>query len=114
MNYMDYQTFMEKLNEEELIKTIEDVLGYNVDVFVYVGKDPSVPNRFDVVITLVVEKMHKFYNSEEKYRFTVDLDYNGVYEDTEVSIPMDKDMMKRLVEMSEAIEKYFMNAFEGE
>lgn len=114
MNYMDYQTFMEKLNEEELIKTIEDVLGYNVDVFVYVGKDPSVPNRFDVVITLVVEKMHKFYNSEEKYRFTVDLDYNGVYEDAEVSIPMDKDMMKRLVEMSEAIEKYFMEVFDGE
>lgn len=114
MNYMDYQTFMEKLNEEELIKTIEDVLGYNVDVFVYVGKDPSVPNRFDVVITLVAEKMHKFYNSEEKYRFTVDLDYNGVYENAEVTIPIDKDQMLRLVKMGEAIEKHFMRSFEGE
>lgn len=56
MNSMNFQTFEEKLNEKELIKTIEDALGYNVDVFVYVGKDTSVPNRFDVVITLVVEK----------------------------------------------------------
>lgn len=111
---MDYQTFIEKLNEEELVKTIENALGYNVDVFVHVGKDTSVPNRFDVVVTLVVEKMHKFYNSEEKYRFTVDLDYNNAYEDTEVSIPLDKDMMKRIVEMSEAIDQYFMNVFEGE
>ena len=100
--------------KKELIKTIENALGYNVDVFVHVEEDLSVTNRFDVTITLVVEKMHKFYNSEEKYLFKVDLDYDDVYEDAEVSIPMDKDMMKRLVEMSEAIEKYFMNAFEGE
>ena len=114
MNYIDYQTFMEKLNEEELIKTIEDALRYNVDVFVYVGKDPSVPNRFDVVITLVVEKMHKFYNSEEKYRFTVDLDYDDAYEDAELSMPFDKDQMRRFLEMGEAIEKYFMEVFDGE
>lgn len=111
---MNYQTFVDKLNEKEFIKTIEDALGYNVDVFVYVGKDPSVPNRFDVVITLVVEKMHKFYNSEEKYRLTVDLDYNGVYEDAELSMPFDKDQMRRFLEMGEAIEKYFMEVFDGE
>lgn len=111
---MDYQTFVEKLNEKELIKTIEDALGYNVDVFVYVEEDLSVTNRFNVTITLIVEKMHKFFNSEEKYLFKVDLDYDDVYEDAEVSIPLDKDMMRRVVEMSEAIDKYFMNAFEGE
>ena len=111
---MDYQTFVDKLNEKELIKTIEDTLGYNVDVFVHVEEDLSVTNRFNVTITLVVEKMHKFYNSEEKYLFKVDLDYNDVYEDAEVSIPLDKDMMRRVVEMGEAIDKYFMNAFEGE
>lgn len=105
---------MEKLNEEELIKTIEDVLGYNVDVFVYVGKDPSVPNRFDVMITIVVEKMHKFFNSEEKYLLKVDLDYDDVYEDAELSMPFDKDQMRRFLEMGEAIEKYFMEVFDGE
>ena len=29
---MNYQTFVEKLNEKEFIKTIENALGYNVDV----------------------------------------------------------------------------------
>lgn len=111
---MDYQTFIEKLNEEELVKTIENALGYNVDVFADVEEDYSVTNRFNVTVTLVVEKMHKFFNSEEKYLFKVDLDYEDVYEDAEVSIPLDKDMMKRLVEMSEAIDQYFMNVFEGE
>lgn len=111
---MDYQTFVEKLNEKELIKTIENALNYNVDISVYVKEDLSVTNRFNVTITMIVEKMHKFFNSEEKYRFAVDLDYDDVYEDAEVSIPLDKDMMKRLVEMSEAIDKYFMNVFEGE
>ena len=61
---MDYQTFVDKLNEKEFIKTIEDALGYNVDVFVNVEEDLSVTNRFDVMITIVVEKMHKFFNSE--------------------------------------------------
>lgn len=111
---MDYQTFVEKLNEKEFIKTIENALGYNVDVFVNVEEDLSVTNRFDVVITLVVEKMHKSYNSEEKYRLTVDLDYNGVYEDAELSMPFDKDQMRRFLEMGEAIEKYFMEVFDGE
>ena len=35
---MDYQTFVDKLNEKEFIKTIENALGYNVDVFVNVEK----------------------------------------------------------------------------
>ena len=111
---MDYQTFIEKLNEEELVKTIENALGYDVDVFVYVRKDTSVPNRFDVMITMIVEKMHKFFNSEEKYLFKVDLDYDDIYEDAEVSIPLDKDQMRRTVEMVESIEKYFMKVFDGE
>lgn len=111
---MDYQTFIEKLNEEELVKTIENALGYNVDVSVYVEEDSSVTNRFDVTVTLVVEKMHKFFNSEEKYLFKVDLDYDDVYEDAEVSIPLDKDQMRRTVEMVESIEKYFMKVFDGE
>ena len=81
---MDYQTFVEKLNEKELIKTIENALDYNVDVFVNVEEDLSVTNRFDVTITLIVEKMHKFFNSEEKYLLKVDLDYDDVYEDAEL------------------------------
>lgn len=111
---MDYRTFIEKLNEKELIKTIENALGYNVDVSVYVEEDYSVTNRFNVTVTLVVEKMHKFFNSEEKYLFKVDLDYDDIYEDAEVSIPLDKDQMHRVVEMVESIEKYFMKVFDGE
>ena len=111
---MDYRTFVDKLNEKEFIKTIENALGYNVDVFVNVEEDLSVTNRFDVTITLIVEKMHKFFNSEEKYLLKVDLDYDDVYEDEELAMPFDKDQMRRFLEMGEAIEKYFMNAFEGE
>ena len=111
---MDYQTFVDKLNEKEFIKTIEDALGYNVDVFVDVKEDLSVTNRFDVTITLIVEKMHKFFNSEEKYLLRVDLDYDDVYEDAELSMPFDKDQMRRFLEMGEAIEKYFMEVFDGE
>ena len=111
---MDYQTFVEKLNEKEFIKTIEDALGYDVDVSVYVEEDSSVTNRFDVTVTLVVEKMHKFFNSEEKYLFKVDLDYDDVYEDAEVLIPLDRDQMRRIVEIVESIEKYFMKVFDGE
>ena len=111
---MDYQTFVEKLNEKELIKKIESALGYNVDVFVNAEEDLSVTNRFDVTITLIVEKMHKFFNSEEKYLLKVDLDYDDVYEDAELSMPFDKDQMRRFLEMGEAIEKYFMEVFDGE
>ena len=111
---MNYQTFVDKLNEKEFIKTIEDALGYNVDVFVNVEEDLSVTNRFDVMITMVVEKMHKFFNSEEKYLLKVDLDYDDVYEDAELSMPFDKDQMRRFLEMGEAIEKYFMEVFDGE
>lgn len=111
---MDYKTFVEKLNEKELIKTIEDALGYNVDVFVDVEEDSSVTNRFDVTITLIVEKMDKFFNSEEKYLFKVDLDYDGIYEDVEVSIPLYKDQMTRLVKIGEAVDDYLMEVFDGE
>lgn len=111
---MDYQTFVDKLNEKEFIKTIENALGYNVDVFVDVKEDLSVTNRFDIMITMVVEKMHKFFNSEEKYLLKVDLDYDDVYEDAELSMPFDKDQMRRFLEMGEAIEKYFMEVFDGE
>lgn len=111
---MDYQTFVEKLNEKELIKTIEQVLKYNVDVFVDVKEDYSVTNRFNVTITLVIEEMAKFFNKEEKYLFKVDLDYDDVYEDSEVTIPINKDQMLRLAKMGEAIDKHFMQAFEGE
>ena len=79
-----------------------------------VEEDLSVTNRFDVTITMVVEKMHKFYNSEEKYLLRVDLDYDDVYEDAELSMPFDKDQMRRFLEMGEAIEKYFMEVFDGE
>ena len=111
---MDYQTFVEKLNEKELIKTIENALGYNVDVFVDVKEDLSVTNRFNVKITIVTERMAKFFNDEEKYLFKVDLDYEDVYEDAEVSIPLNYDQILRLVKFGEAIDKHFMNAFEGD
>ena len=111
---MDYQTFVEKLNEEEFIKTIENALGYNVDVFVNVEKDLSVTNRFDVKITIVTERMAKFFNDEEEYLFKVDLDYDDVYEDAEVSIPLNHDQILRLVKMGEKIDKYLMKAFDGE
>lgn len=111
---MDYQTFVDKLNEKEFIKTIEDALGYNVDVFVDVKEDLSVTNRFNVMITIVTEKMSKFFSEEEIYLFKVDLDYDDVYEDTEVSIPINYDQMLRLVKMGEVIDKHFMNVFKGE
>lgn len=100
--------------KKEFIKTIENALGYNVDVFVNVEEDLSVTNRFNVTITLVIEEMAKFFSKEEKYLFKVDLDYNDVYEDSEVTIPIDYDQMLRLVKMSEAIEKHSMRSFEGE
>ena len=111
---MDYQTFVDKLNEKEFIKTIEDALGYNVDVFVDVKEDLSVTNRFNVMITIVTEKMSKFFSEEEIYLFKVDLDYDDVYEDTEVSIPINYDQMLRLVKMGKVIDKHFMNVFKGE
>lgn len=43
-----------------------------------------------------------------------DLDYDDVYEDAELSMPFDKDQMRRFLEMREAIEKYFMEVFDGE
>lgn len=111
---MDYQTFVDKLNEKELISKIEKALACHVDVFVDVEEDSSVTNRFNVKITLVTEKMDRFFNSEEVYLFKVDLDHEDVYEDAEVSIPIDVDQMLRLVKMAEVIDKHFMHAFEGE
>lgn len=92
---MNYQTFVDKLNEKELIEIIERALKYNVDVFVDVKEDYSVTNRFNVTITLVIEEMAKFFSKEENYLFKVDLDYNDVYEDSEVTIPIDYDQMLR-------------------
>ena len=66
------------------------------------------------MITIVTEKMAKFFNEEEIYLFEVDLDYDDVYENAEVTIPIDYDQMLRLVKMGEAIEKHFMRSFEGE
>lgn len=71
-------------------------------------------NRFNVKITIVTEKMDRFYNSEEVYLFKVDLDYNDIYENAEVSIKIGVDQMIRLVKMADAIETHFMNSFEGE
>lgn len=111
---MNYQTFVKQLNEKELIAKIEKALESHVDIFVDVEEDSSVTNRFNVKITIVTEKMDRFFNSEEVYRFKVDLDYEDVYEDAEVSIPIDVDQMIRLVKMAEVIDKHFMQAFEGE
>lgn len=111
---MDYRTFVDKLNEKELIKTIENALGYNADVFVDVKEDLSVTNHFNVKITIVTERMAKFFNDEEEYLFKVDLDYDDVYEDAEVSIPLNHDQILRLVKMGEKIDKYLMKAFDGE
>lgn len=111
---MDYQTFVDKLNEKELILKIEESLNCHVDVFVDVKEDSSVTNRFNVEITIITEKMDRFFNSEEVYLFKVDLDHEDVYEDSEVSIPIDVDQMMRLVKMAEVIDKQFMQSFEGE
>ena len=111
---MNYQTFVDKLNETELISKIENALECHVDIFVDVEEDSSVTNRFNVKITLVTEKMDRFFNREEVYLFKVDLDHEDVYEDAEVSIPIDVDQMIRLVKMAEVIEEHFMQVFEGE
>ena len=111
---MNYQTFVDKLNKKELISKIEQALECNVDVFVDVEEDSSVTNRFNVKITIVTEKMDRFYNSEEVYLFKVDLDHEDVYEDAEVSIPIDIDQIFRLVKIAEVLENHFMRTFEGE
>lgn len=108
---MDYQTFVEQLNEKELISKIEEALQSNVDIFVDVEEDSSVTNRFNVKITIVTEKMDRFFNSEEVYLFKVDLDYDDEYEDAEVSIPIDIDQILRLAKMSDAIESHFVEVF---
>ena len=112
---MNYQTFVDKLNEKELISKIEESLNCHVDVFVDVKEDSSVTNRFNVKITIVTEKMDRFYNSEEVYLFKVDLDENDVYKrDSKVSISIDVDQIVRLVKMSDAIESHFIEVFDGE
>ena len=111
---MDYQTFVKQLNAKELISKIEESLQSNLDVFIDAEEDTSVANRFNVKITIVTEKMDRFYNSEEVYLFKVDLDYNDIYENAEVSIKIDVEQMIRLVKMADAIELHFMNSFEGE
>ena len=111
---MDYQTFIQKLNTKELISKIEESLQSNLDIFIDVEEDTSVTNRFNVKITIVTEKMDRFYNSDEVYLFKVDLDYNDIYENAEVSIKIDVEQMIRLVKMADAIETHFMNSFEGE
>lgn len=108
---MDYQTFVKQLNEKELISKIEESLQSNVDIFVDVEEDSSVTNRFNVKITIVTEKMDRFFNSEEVYLFKVDLDHKDEYEDAEVSIPIDIDQMLRLAKMSDAIESHFVEVF---
>lgn len=108
---MDYQTFVERLNEKELIFKIENALECHVDIFADVKEDSSVTNRFNVKITIVTEKMDRFFNREEVYLFKVDLDHEDVYEDAEVSIPIDVDQMMRLVKIAEVIESHFINAF---
>ena len=108
---MDYQTFVEQLNEKELISKIEEALQSNVEIFVDVEEDSSVTNRFNVKITIVTEKMDRFFNSEEVYLFKVDLDYDDEYEDAEVSIPIDIDQILRLAKMSDAIERHFVEVF---
>ena len=108
---MDYQAFVKQLNEKELISKIEEALRSNVDIFVDVEEDSSVTNRFNVKITIVTEKMDRFFNSEEVYLFKVDLDYDDEYEDAEVSIPIDIDQILRLAKMSDAIESHFVEVF---
>lgn len=108
---MDYQTFVKRLNEKELISKIEESLQSNVNIFVDVKEDSSVTNRFNVKITIVTEKMDRFFNSEEVYLFKVDLDYDDEYEDAEVSIPIDVDQILRLAKMSDAIESHFVEVF---
>ena len=108
---MDYQTFVDQLNKKELISKIEKSLECHVNIFVDVEEDSSVTNRFNVKITIVTEKMDRFFNSEEKYLFKVDLDYEDVYEDAQVSIPIDVDQILRLAKMSDAIKSHFMTHF---
>ena len=108
---MDYQTFVKRLNEKELISKIEESLQSNVNIFVDVKEDSSVTNRFNVKITIVTEKMDRFFNSEEVYLFKVDLDYDDEYEDAEVSIPIDVDQILLLAKMSDAIESHFVEVF---
>ena len=111
---MDYQTFVDQLDKKELISKIENALESHVDIFVDVEEDSSVVNRFNVKITIVTEKMAKFFADEEEYLFKVDLDENGRYVDAEVSIPIDYDQMLRLVKMGEAIKSHFIKSFEDE
>lgn len=108
---MDYQTFVEQLNEKELISKIEKALKYHVDIFVDIEEDSSVTNRFNVKITIVTEKMDRFFNSEEKYLFKVDLDYEDEYEDAEVSTPIDIDQILRLAKFGPVIEEYLVDTF---
>lgn len=108
---MDYQAFVKQLNEKELISKIEEALQSNVEIFVDVEEDSSVTNRFNVKITIVTEKMDRFFNSEEVYLFKVDLDYDDEHEDAEVSIPIDIDQILRLAKMSDAIESHFVEVF---
>ena len=111
---MDCQTFVERLNSKELVSKIEKALECHFDIFVDVEEDSSVVNLFNVKITIVTEKMAKFFADEEEYLFKVDLDENGRYVDAEVSIPIDYDQMLRLLKMGEAIKSHFIKSFEDE
>lgn len=110
---MDYQTFVERLNSKELISKIEKALESHVDIFVDVEEDSSVTNRFNVKIAIVTEKMDRFFNSEEVYLFRVDLDHEDVYENAQVSIPIDNDQVLRLVRMNKVIDQHFIQVSEG-
>lgn len=111
---MDYQTFVKQLNEKELISKIEKALECNVDIFLDVEEDSSVTNRFNVKVTILTERMDKFFTDEEDYLFKVSLDEHGRYDNIEVSIPIEYDQMLRLVKIGETIKSHFMNAFKGE
>lgn len=112
---MDCQTFVERLNSKELVAKIEKSLECHVNIFVDVEEDSSVANRFNVKITIVTEKMDRFFNSEEVYLFKVDLDKNDIYKrDSKVSISIDVDQVIRLAKMAEVIDKHFTRVFEGE
>lgn len=110
---MNYQAFVDKLNKKELICKIEESLQSNLDIFVDV-EESSVANQFDVKITIVTEKMDRFYNSEEVYLFKVSLDENDKFVDAEVSFKLDGDTMIRIYTMSDMIENYFIRSFKGE
>ena len=109
---MNYQTFLETLNDEKLTEKIRNRLGENYDVTIETEENSD--NQFLLKISICFEPYAKSTYDRHDYSIRVHLNERDAFENAQVLIDLDFDRILILDRIASTVKYHLQDTFKGE